>query len=126
MADVVLQYLPLTVASASLALAVLAWRRSRRASRVTPEKKPTPSSPDSYLEALDSALSAEKIAHRLQKLENRLRMRDVRSEKGSVTAPIQGASKGELYRYYGFTQSGPAFAQHQLNLERASTMNGKE
>lgn len=124
MADAVLRYLPLIAALSSLALAVLALLRSLRASRAIPAKKPTPASPDAYLEALDSALSSEKIAHRLLKLENRLRMRDVR--QGRDQAPANGASKGELYRHYGFTQNGPAFAQHQLKLERQSKVNHEE
>lgn len=116
-----LPYLPHIVALTALLVAVLAWRRSRLGLPATPEKKPTPPSLDQSLQALDSALSAEKISHQLQKLENRLRMREVRGAKDSSSPPPNGADKATLFRYYGFKQVGPQFAQHQLDLERASS-----
>lgn len=120
-----LLYSALTAAFISLVIAALALAHSLRGSRSTRAKKPSERSPDTFLSELDSALSAEKISHQLQKLENRLRMREVRDAKRSSEAPPKGASKGELYRHYGFTQSGPAFAQHQLDLERNHKLNGK-
>lgn len=130
MVDDGLRYLPLIAAFSALVIAVLALLRSLQASRATRAKKPTPSSLDSSLQALDSTLAAEKISHQLAKLENRLRMREMRETKGPgrcpAAAPPVGTPKGELFRHYGFTQAGPAFAQHQLDLERAAPMNGKE
>lgn len=125
MADAVLRYLPLIAAFSSLALAVFALLHSLRVSRATRARKPTPQSLEEYSTSLDSALSAEKISHQLAKLENRLRMRDVRGAKHSPQAePPNGADKATLFRYYGFRQVGPAFAQRQLDLERAN--NGKD
>lgn len=125
MESAALLYSALIAPSISLVVAALALAHSLRASRSTPARKRPERSPDTCLAELDSALSAEKISHQLQKLENRLRMREVRDGKRSAEAPAQGASKGELYRHYGFTQSGPAFAQHQLDLERNQKLNGK-
>lgn len=113
-------YLALIAASISCTTAGYVVLHSLRASAATRAKKPTPSSLEESLETLDSALSVEKISHQLAKLENRLRMREVRDAKRSGTAPPIGASKGELFRHYGFKQVGPAFAQHQLDLERAN------
>lgn len=114
-------YLALIAASISCATAGYVVLHSLRASAATRAKKPTPSSLEESLETLDSALSVEKISHQLAKLENRLRMREVRAAKGSPgPAPPNGADKAALFRYYGFRQVGPAFAQHQLDLERAN------
>lgn len=121
MADAALRYLPLIAALASLAVAVFALLRSLRDSPATRARKPTPPSLAECNDSLESALSAEKISHQLAKLENRLRMREVRTAKGSPgPAPPNGADKAALFRYYGFRQVGPAFAQHQLDLERAN------
>lgn len=119
MANAALQYLPLIAALISLVIAVCALVRSQRASPATREKKPTPPSLAESSNALDSALAAEKITHQLAKLENRLRMREERDKaRLSQGAPEVGASKADLFRHYGFTRVGPAFAQRQLDLER--------
>lgn len=120
-----LLFSPTTIALLSLALAGYATLRSVRASPATRARKPTPASLAESSTELSSALAAEKISHQLQKLENRLRMREQREAARAGSAPPTGATKAELFRHYGFDQVGPRFAQRQLDLERASKLNGK-
>lgn len=116
----VLPYFLGTVALSSWALAALALAVSLRVLRSTRARKQTPSSLAESSSELASALAAEKISHQLQKLENRLRMREQRTQATQKPlAPPEGAGKAELYRAYGFVQAGPQFAQHQLDLERS-------
>jgi len=126
MADAAPLYLALTALLTSCATAAYAALHWRQASRATRAKKPSTPSLSESLETLNSELSAEKISHQLQKLENRLRMREVRDGKRMSSAPATGASKADLFRYYGFKKVGPAFAQHQLDIERHGTTNAKE
>lgn len=109
-----------TVALISSTVAAFAVASLRRALRSTPAKKPTPPSPEELSRELESAAAFEKMSHALRKVDNRLRMREARETSGPGRAPPEGADKAAIWRHYGFTQAGPRFAQHQLELERNS------
>lgn len=123
-ADDVLLFSALTAALSAWLTAAFALRRSQQALRATRAKKPNAPSLEESSSELSSALAAEKISHQLQKLENRLRMRELRDPERRQ-APREGSSKAELFRHYGFDQVGPRFAQRQLDLERQQQLNGK-
>lgn len=113
-----LPYLLGIAASISFGAAVSALVHWRLASPATRAKKPKPPSLEESLNELTSASTAEKISHQLQKLDNRLRMREQReAARHPDLAPPVGAPKSELFRHYGFRRVGPEFAQHQLDLE---------
>lgn len=115
-----LPYWLLTMNCLVLVCAALVVLRSTRALRSTRTPKPDTSSPPTPSETLHSAAELEKLQKVLSRVENRLRMRQVRGQDADdeLQAPPKGAPKAALYRHYGFRQAGPAFAQHQLDLER--------
>ncbi len=112
----------LTVLLSACLVAALVALRSARASRSTPEKKPPTRSLSESCEMLISASELEKLQAQMSRLENRLRMREVRAGSAPANVPPAGATKAELYKHYGFKSSGPAFAQHQLELERLNKL----
>ena len=116
-ADALLYWL-LTMNCLALGFAALVVLRSTRDSRSTRGPKQNSSSPPTPSETLNSAAELEKLQKVLSRVENRLRMRQVRGEDEPAREPPEGTSKADLYRHYGFRQAGPAFAQHQLELER--------
>jgi len=125
MAPDVALYLLGTAALSSSLVAVLASALSWRALRATRARKPnTPSLAESANE-LASVLAAEKITHQLATLDKRLRMREQRMpDRENTRTPPPGATKAQLFKAYGFSQTGPAFAQRQLELERSGKETG--
>lgn len=135
----VLLYCLITL-SLSIPLAVgCAIGLSKRGSRSTPTaKRPTspPEMPDSPSRSEIASLRAdvdslcstlEKNSTTLKRLSSRQGMRELRERKESGSVPPRGAGKAELLRHYGFSgKVGPAFAQAQLQMERAQPESDEE
>lgn len=120
--------------SVGVAYAVGRWSTG---SRSTPPKKQPPSpqvTPDSgtpsvlaalqRLEADQASLSStlESVVTTTKRLSSRQGMRDLRARRAAAEQPAEpptGASKADLYRYYGMAgKVGPEFAREQMRRER--------
>lgn len=103
------------------AISLRSWH-ARRAAAPSPPASDASSTlklvRDLQVTVADLESSFDSLMESHKRLRSRAGMRELR-ERRAAAAPGVGASKADLMRHYGFGQVGPAFAQRQLELERA-------
>lgn len=110
--------LPLALGMATLLVYWLARRAAARSQPASDASSTSKRVNDLQIQVADLASSFDSLLESHKRLRSRAGMRELRERRGAE-APPPGSPKAALMRHYGFGQVGPAFAQHQLDLERA-------